>query len=97
MTDNQLDVLLALNLRQMQGEDSFTETGVFTPEVARTCGRSNRSTATILSHMRDFGWVGSIHSDSEGVGWRLLAGGVAALERNRARLARLIDQADAAA
>lgn len=82
MTDNQKDVLLALNLKQMQRGDWMEEgDSIWTEEVARVCGRSNRSTATILSQVRDFGWVYSTHSET--VGWVLTAKGVAALERDR--------------
>lgn len=85
MTSNQRAVLLALNLRQMQMCDSPTvsETGVFTAEVAEAAPRSVRSTAVVLSAMRDFGWVQSCHG-SEMCGWLLTARGVKALERDRA-------------
>lgn len=87
MTANQKEVLLALNLKQMQRADIFDPMdGVWTEEVARAAGRSNRSTATILSQVRDFGWVYSTHNDC--VGWVLTDKGVAALERDRAVAAR---------
>lgn len=82
MTANQKAVLLALNLKQMQRADFSNEGGVWTEEVASVCGRSNRSVATILSQMRDFGWVQSIHN-SEAIGWCLVRKGVDALEANR--------------
>lgn len=82
MTANQKDVLLALNLKQMQRADFWEEgDSIWTEDVARAAGRSNRSTATILSQVRDFGWVYSTHN--EVVGWVLTAKGVAALERDR--------------
>lgn len=83
MTDNQRDVLLALNLRQMQMCDSPTvsETGVFTAEVAEAARRSTRSAAVVLSAMRDFGWVRSYHG--EPCGWFLTGRGVKALEADR--------------
>lgn len=82
MTANQRDVLLALNLRQMQMADGLElcETGVYTDEVAKAACRSNRSTAVVLSQMRDFGWVASCHG-SERIGWLLQSKGVSALER----------------
>ena len=84
MTDAQREVLLGLNLRAMQMADSpaANETGVFTREVAEACGRSTRSTAVVLSQMRDFGWVQSLHG-SDIIGWVLTARGVAALEKVR--------------
>lgn len=83
-TSAQHEVLVALNLRQMQGADSseIGETGVMTGEVASACGRSKRSTAVILSQMRDFGWVASTH-DADFIGWWLLEKGVAVLEATR--------------
>lgn len=86
MTDKQIDVLLALNLRQMQMDDSpeLSEHGVPTNEIANVAGLSNRSAAVVLSAMRDFGWVTSRHTEK--IGWLLHAKGVAALERNRYRI-----------
>lgn len=82
MTDARHEVLLALNLKQMQRADIDVESdGVWTAEVARACGRSTRSTAAVLSQVREFGWVSSTRGDV--VGWVLTARGVAALEANR--------------
>lgn len=84
MTDAQHDVLLALNLRQMQGADVMEEgDGVWTNEIASVCGRSNRSAGVVLSQMRDFGWVQSTHYDGREMAWLLTGRGVAALERER--------------
>lgn len=82
MTDAQREVLLALNLRAMQMDNLIAETGVFTSEVARAAGRSNRSTAAILSMVRDYRWVRSCHG-SDKIGWMLTVKGVAALEATR--------------
>jgi hypothetical protein len=89
MTSAQLQVLLALNLVQMRMADNTesAETGAWTSEIAHACARSNRSTATVLSQMRDFRWVASCHGN-DGIGWVLTERGVAALERERQGAAR---------
>jgi hypothetical protein len=84
MTTAEREVLLALNLRLMQGEDSMViqERGVLTAAVAAASGRPVKSAGALLSHMRDaHGWVASTHGDQ--VGWHLCAEGVAALKRER--------------
>lgn len=83
MTDAQRDVLLALNYVQMRATDAPEEDGYTAREVSNFTRRSVRSTAVILSQMRDFGWVQSLHSYSL-IGWVLMAKGVQALERDRA-------------
>lgn len=82
MTEAQCEVLLALNLLQMQRADGPAEDAPWSEEVARICGRSTRSAAVVLSQMRDFGWVQSVHY-TETLGWVLTTKGVEALERNR--------------
>lgn len=87
MTTKERDVLLALSLHQMQGEDSMwvQECGVATTRIARTAGRTSQSTAATLSHMRDaHGWVHSYHGEE--VGWFLVQGGVEALNRDAGRV-----------
>jgi hypothetical protein len=84
MTDNQRAVLLALNLRQMQRDDTSEESGgVWTHQIAQVSGRPVRSVAVVLGQMRDFGWVASTHGRH--IGWLLTARGVAALDRDAGR------------
>lgn len=84
MTGGQREVLLALNLVQMQNADGgeVAETGVYTEEIAALCGRSKRSTATLLSSAMSRGWVGATHGWTW-TGWTLLGAGVDALEATR--------------
>jgi hypothetical protein len=85
MTEAQASVLLALNVIQMQRCDGPVEDAPWASEIAEFCGRSTRSAAVILSQMRDFGWVESLHF-TETIAWRLTGKGVSALERNREAL-----------
>lgn len=82
MTPTQRDVLLALNLRQMQMGDVGEWAGIFTSEVAAACGRTTRSVAVVLSQMREWRWVRSVHT-SDKMGWELTEKGVKALEATR--------------
>lgn len=79
------EVLLALNLKQMQGADSvlIQERGVLTGDVAAAAHRSVRSTAAHLSQMRDWDWVQSTPGDGDQLGWVLLERGVSRLEQWR--------------
>lgn len=87
MTDKQIDVLLALNLRQMQMADAWEEgSGVWTEEIAAVCGLSARATAAVLTDARARGWVRGGPRSGDVTSWVLITGGVAALESNRERI-----------
>lgn len=86
MTDKQLEVLLALDLRQTQMAEAWADDpAVWTEEIAAVAGISNRSAAAVLRGARERGWVRSVRG-TNWFGWRLTSGGVQALEENWERI-----------